>query len=171
MAALKENPGRGFSAGDVVVYPAHGVGRITEVQTQVLGGQAVEVFVIAFEGDRMTLRLPLAKAAASGLRKLSPHPALKMALTKLGFPPAPPSGLWNRRAAEYLSKINSGDPSAIAEVVRDLHRRPEDPKGLSHGQRELYEQALNRLAAEVAAVEQTELQSATAKIAALLNAA
>ncbi len=159
-----------FAPGDVVVYPGHGVGKLTEVVTQWIGDQALELFVISFAQDRMTLRVPLKKAKSSGLRKISTLRVMHSALAKLKEPANQKRGIWNRRAIEYTAKINSGDPLALAEVVRDL-RRTTGERERSHSERLLYEQALGRLTHELAAVESTEIDTATAKLEVLLNAA
>ncbi len=159
-----------FAPGDMVVYPGHGVGTVTEVVTQQVADQAIELFVINFAHDRMTLRVPLKKAKTSGLRGISTLRVMHTALAKLKEPALQKKGMWNRRALEYTTKINSGDPIALAEVVRDL-RRTSGERERSHSERLLYEQALGRLTHELAAVESTEIDTATAKLEILLNAA
>jgi CarD family transcriptional regulator len=159
-----------FSSGDFVVYPAHGVGKVTSIETQMIGGQKVELFVISFERDRMTLRVPVRKVENSGLRKLSTRKVMEAALTTLKGRARVKRAMWSRRAQEYEAKINSGDPVSIAEVVRDLHRGASQPEQ-SYSERQIYEQALERLAHEVAAVEKIKPEAATAKLEKLLNAA
>jgi CarD family transcriptional regulator len=159
-----------FSNGDFVVYPAHGVGKVTSIETQLIGGQKVELFVISFERDRMTLRVPVRKVENSGLRKLSTRKVMEAALTTLKGRARVKRAMWSRRAQEYEAKINSGDPVSIAEVVRDLHRGASQPEQ-SYSERQIYEQALERLAHEVAAVEKIKPEAATAKLEKLLNAA
>ena len=159
-----------FSAGDFVVYPAHGVGKVTSIEAQTIGGQKVELFVISFERDRMTLRVPVRKVENSGLRKLSTRKVMEVALTTLKGRARVKRAMWSRRAQEYEAKINSGDPVSIAEVVRDLHRGATQPEQ-SYSERQIYEQALERLAHEVAAVEKIKPEVATAKLEKLLNAA
>jgi CarD family transcriptional regulator len=159
-----------FSSGDFVVYPAHGVGKVTSIETQTIGGQKVELFVISFERDRMTLRVPVRKVENSGLRKLSTRKVMEAALTTLKGRARVKRAMWSRRAQEYEAKINSGDPVSIAEVVRDLHRGASQPEQ-SYSERQIYEQALERLAHEVAAVEKIKPEAATAKLEKLLNAA
>ncbi|NKD77038.1 CarD family transcriptional regulator [Haematospirillum sp. H1815] len=159
-----------FAAGDYVVYPAHGVGKVLEIEKRVIGGQELELFVISFERDRMILRVPLAKAKASGLRRLSTRKTMDTALTTLTGRARIRRAMWSRRAQEYEQKINSGDPVAIAEVVRDLYRNASQPEQ-SYSERQIYEQALERLSCELAALEQIETDAAAAKLEKLLLAA
>src|SRR5947207_13035983 len=107
-----------FATGDYVVYPSHGVGRILALETQQIAGYDLKVFVISFEKDRMTLRLPIGKARSAGLRKLSSPTEMKAALAKLRGKTRAKRTMWSRRAPEYEAKINSGDPAAIAQVLR-----------------------------------------------------
>ena len=158
-----------FKVGDHVVYPTHGVGLIQEVQVQEIVGHKLELFVISFERDRMILKVPLTKVASSGLRKLSSRKMMETALTTLKGRARVKRTMWSRRAQEYEAKINSGDPIAIAEVVRDLHRNVGQPDQ-SFSERQIYEAARDRLAAELAAVERTDLEQATAKLENLLAA-
>jgi CarD family transcriptional regulator len=159
-----------FTAGDFVVYPAHGVGKVTTVENQHIAGQKIELFVISFERDRMTLRVPVMKAEGAGLRKLSTRKVMESALLTLKGRARVKRAMWSRRAQEYEAKINSGDPVSIAEVVRDLHRGATQPEQ-SYSERQIYEQALERLAHEMAAVEKIKPEAATAKLEKLLNAA
>ena len=159
-----------FSTGDFVVYPAHGVGKVTDIEKQTIGGQEIELFVVSFERDRMTLRVPVDKVENSGLRKLSTRKIMDQALTTLKGRARVKRAMWSRRAQEYEAKINSGDPVSIAEVVRDLHRNTSQPEQ-SYSERQIYEQALERLAHEMAAVEKIKPETATAKLEKLLSAA
>lgn len=159
-----------FAPGDQVVYPSHGVGRIKNIETQSIGDQQIQVFVISFEHDGLVVRVPLMKAKASGLRRLSTPTAMEKALETLSQPAGQKKGMWNRRASEYTAKIKTGDPVSLAEVVRDLYRAPAQSEG-SYSERRLYEQALGRLSHEIAAVDQTKLEAATAKVEKLLEAA
>ena len=118
----------------------------------------------------MTLRVPVRKIKNSGLRKLSTRKVMEAALTTLKGRARVKRAMWSRRAQEYEAKINSGDPVSIAEVVRDLHRGASQPEQ-SYSERQIYEQALERLAHEVAAVEKIKPEAATAKLEKLLNAA
>lgn len=159
-----------FSADDYVVYPAHGVGKVLEIEKRVIGGHELEFFVIGFERDRMILRVPVGKAKGSGLRRLSTRKTMDTALTTLKGRARVRRAMWSRRAQEYEQKINSGDPVAIAEVVRDLYRNATQPEQ-SYSERQIYEQALERLACELAALEQIETDAAAAKLEKLLLAA
>ena len=140
-----------FETGDYVVYPAHGVGCVEGVETQTIGGMEIELYTVAFEKDRMRLKIPVAKAESSGLRRLVSEDRLKDALSTLQGRARVKRAMWSRRAQEYETKINSGDPIAIAEVLRDL-RRPKDDTEQSYSERQIYQSALERLAREVAAV-------------------
>jgi CarD family transcriptional regulator len=159
-----------FAQGDYVVYPTHGVGQVVAVENQEIGGMKLQLFVITFDRDRMTLRVPVAKATKSGLRKLSSRTVMDSALTTLKGRAKVKRTMWSRRAQEYEAKINSGDPVSIAEVVRDLHRNANQPDQ-SYSERQIYEAALERLASELAAVERIDTQAATEKLEALLEAA
>lgn len=159
-----------FNPGDFVVYPTHGVGKVTSIEEDEIAGHKLELFVISFDRDRMTLRVPTSKAANSGLRKLSSKKRMDEALHTLKGRPRVKRTMWSRRAAEYDLKINSGDPVSIAEVVRDLHRNVGQPDQ-SFSERQIYEQARDRLAAEVAAVDKTDMEKATGKLEQILNAA
>ena len=159
-----------FNPGDYVVYPTHGVGKVMSVEEDEIAGHKLELFVISFDRDRMTLRVPTSKAANSGLRKLSSKKRMDEAIHTLKGRPRVKRTMWSRRAAEYDLKINSGDPVSIAEVVRDLHRNVGQPDQ-SFSERQIYEQARDRLAAEVAAVDKTDMEKATSKLEQILNAA
>jgi CarD family transcriptional regulator len=140
-----------FRANDYVVYPAHGVGQIVSIEEQEIAGLTMELFVISFEKDKMTLRVPTAKAAGAGLRALSTPDVISQAMDILRGKAKVKKAMGSRRAQEYEQKINSGDLIAIAEVVRDLHRA-DDQREQSYSERQLYEAALERLTREVAAV-------------------
>src|SRR5436189_4162065 len=116
-----------FTSGDLVVYPTHGVGKITAIETQEIAGYTLSVIVVLFDKDRMTLRVPLAKAKGSGLRRLSSRKEMDAALAKLRGRSRAKRTMWSRRAQEYQAKIASGDPASIAEVVRDLFRNAGQP--------------------------------------------
>ncbi|WNJ99644.1 CarD family transcriptional regulator [Thalassospiraceae bacterium LMO-JJ14] len=159
-----------FNPGDFVVYPTHGVGKVLSVEEEEIAGHKLELFVISFDRDRMTLRVPVSKAANSGLRKLSSKKRMDEAIQTLKGRPRVKRTMWSRRAAEYDLKINSGDPVSIAEVVRDLHRNVGQPDQ-SFSERQIYEQARDRLASELAAVEKTDVDKATSKLEQILEAA
>jgi CarD family transcriptional regulator, regulator of rRNA transcription len=140
-----------FRPNDYVVYPAHGVGQIISIEEQEVAGFSLELFVITFEKDKMTLRVPTHKATEIGMRSLSSPDVITKAMTTLKGKAKVKRAMWSRRAQEYEQKINSGDLIAIAEVVRDLHRT-DDQREQSYSERQLYEAALERLTREVAAV-------------------
>ena len=148
-----------FAVSDHVVYPAHGVGRIVAVETQEVAGMALEVYVIGFDHEKMTLRVPTKKAKTAGLRSLAGSDVVSKAMTTLKGRARVKRTMWSRRAQEYEAKINSGDLISIAEVVRDLHRADNQPEQ-SYSERQLYESALDRMAREVAAIEQIDRDAA-----------
>jgi len=152
-----------FKAGDFVVYPTHGVGRIQKVDEQEVAGIKLELFVIAFEKDKMILRVPTTKAKAVGMRKLSTPDVVATALNTLKGRARIKRTMWSRRAQEYEAKINSGDLVSIAEVVRDLHRATGQPEQ-SYSERQLYEAALARMAREVAAIERIDEPTAVKRV-------
>jgi len=159
-----------YGAGDFVVYPTHGVGKIHGIETQEIAGQSLNVFVIHFEKDRMTLRVPVGKAKNSGLRRLSTRKEMDAALAKLKGRSRAKRTMWSRRAQEYEQKINSGDPASIAEVVRDLYRNVGQPEQ-SYSERQIYQAALDRLVREFAAVEKIDENTAVQRVEEMLNAA
>jgi CarD family transcriptional regulator len=143
---------QGFKTNEFVVYPAHGVGQILAIEEQEIAGAKLELFVINFMKDKMTLRVPTAKVANVGMRKLSEPALVKKALETLKGRARVKRTMWSRRAQEYEAKINSGDIVAIAEVVRDLYRSESQPEQ-SYSERQLYEAALDRLSREIAVVQ------------------
>jgi len=159
-----------FGAGDLVVYPTHGVGKILAVENQEIAGHTLNVFVVHFDKDRMTLRVPVAKAKNSGLRRLSTRKEMESALSKLKGRSRAKRTMWSRRAQEYEAKINSGDPASIAEVVRDLFRNAGQPEQ-SYSERQIYQAALDRLVREFAAVEKIDESTATRRVEQMLSAA
>ena len=163
-------PKEDFKAGDHVVYPTHGVGQVQGIETIEAAGYALQVIVVTFEENRMTLRVPVNKAASSGLRKLAVGAMMQQALDTLKGRARIKRTMWSRRAQEYEAKINSGDPVQIAEVVRDLHRNAGQPDQ-SFSERQIYEQALDRLAAEVAAIDATDKPKAIEKMMTYLGKA
>jgi CarD family transcriptional regulator len=152
-----------FKVGDHVVYPAHGVGVVAGVETQSVAGTSLEVYVITFDHEKMTLRVPTRKARTAGLRALAEGNTVSQALTTLKGRARIKRTMWSRRAQEYEAKINSGDPLAIAEVVRDLHRNAGQPDQ-SFSERQIYEAAMDRLAAELAALDKTDKTTAVTKL-------
>ena len=158
--AKKASAELAFEVGQSVVYPAHGVGKITSVEKQTVAGMDLEVYVVSFDQDKMILRVPTNRAEASGMRALAGSKLVEDALKTLGGR----ARIKSRRAQEYEAKINSGDLISIAEVVRDLHRGEDQPEQ-SYSERQLYESALDRMARELAAVENIEKGDAMEKLA------
>jgi CarD family transcriptional regulator, regulator of rRNA transcription len=168
MAAIKKTTQRqGFKTNEFIVYPAHGVGQILAIEEQEIAGAKLELFVITFIKDKMTLRVPTAKIASVGMRKLAEPPLVKRALETLKGRARIKRTMWSRRAQEYEAKINSGDIVAIAEVVRDLYRSETQPEQ-SYSERQLYEAALDRLSREIAAVQKVTETEAVKEIEAAL---
>ena len=158
-----------FVEGDHVVYPTHGVGKVERIATEEIAGHRLELIHITFEENRMTLRVPVTKARTAGLRKLATRKQFDDALAILKGRARIKRTMWSRRAQEYEAKINSGDPLAIAEVVRDLHRNSGQPDQ-SFSERQIYEAALDRLAAELAALDKTDKPAAVVKLIEFLKA-
>ncbi len=160
----------GFAIKDHVVYPSHGVGQITAIEGHEIGDISLRVFVVVFSKEKMTLRVPIDKANSSGMRKLSSQQKMEQAISTLKGRARTRRIMWSRRAQEYDAKLNSGDPVSIAEVVRDLHRDEGQPDQ-SYSERQMYEAALERLAREFAAVENTDTEQAAEKLENVLRAA
>src|SRR5450830_1273695 len=152
MPSKKTTQRQGFKTNEFIVYPAHGVGQIMAIEEQEIAGAKLELFVINFIKDKMTLRVPTAKVVAVGMRKLAEGTLVKRALETLKGRARIKRTMWSRRAQEYEAKINSGDIVAIAEVVRDLFRSESQPEQ-SYSERQLYEAALDRLSREIAVVQ------------------
>ncbi len=158
----------GFKTNEWIVYPAHGVGRIVAIEEQEIAGISLELFVITFEKDKMTLRVPTGKSQSVGMRKLAEENTVKRAVETLKGKARIKRTMWSRRAQEYEAKINSGDLIAIAEVVRDLYRSESQPEQ-SYSERQLYEAALDRMARELAAVEKLDERGAVQRITEVLS--
>ena len=152
-----------FAEGDYVVYPTHGVGKVERIATEEIAGHKLELIHITFEENRMTLRVPVAKARTAGLRKLATRAIFDKALALMKGRARIKRTMWSRRAQEYEQKINSGDPMQIAEVVRDLYRNAGQPDQ-SFSERQIYENAMDRLAAEYAALEKTDKATAMQRL-------
>jgi CarD family transcriptional regulator len=165
---MADNDNFDFSKGDYVVYPAHGVGQIEGVETQTIAGMEIRLYAITFEKDRMRLKIPVMKAQAAGLRRLSSASRMQDAIKTLKGKARVRRTMWSRRAQEYELKINSGDPVAIAEVLRDLKRSNDDSEQ-SYSERQIYQSALERLAREVAAVERITEIKATERLETILG--
>ena len=158
----------GFKTNEFVVYPAHGVGQIIAIEEQEIAGVSLELFVITFEKDKMTLRVPTGKHEGVGMRKLAEAPVVDKAMTTLKGRARVKRTMWSRRAQEYEAKINSGDLISIAEVVRDLYRSDSQPEQ-SYSERQLYEQALDRMAREIAAIDKLDERGAIQRITDVLS--
>jgi CarD family transcriptional regulator len=169
-ASAAKDKDSGFRKGDFVVYPTHGVGKVMGIESQEISGHALQVIIILFDKDRMTLRVPVAKAKNSGLRKLSSKKVMETALQTLKGRSRVKRAMWSRRAQEYEAKINSGDPVSIAEVVRDLHRNADQPDQ-SYSERQIYQAALDRLVRELAAIEGMDEEAATERLHQVMKAA
>ena len=163
MVTKKPQQRLGFKTGEYIVYPAHGVGLITSIEEQEVAGLTLELFVISFEQDKLTLRVPVAKIKSVGMRKLAEEDEVKKALETVTGRARVKRTMWSRRAQEYEAKINSGDIVAIAEVVRDLYRSETQPEQ-SYSERQLYEAALDRLSREIAAVQKVTETEAVKEI-------
>ena len=157
-----------FDVGDYVVYPKHGVGRVVELQKQEIAGMQLELYVLRFEKEKMTLRVPTNKAESVGMRKLSSDKTMREAMETLKGKPKVKRTMWSRRAQEYEAKINSGDLVSIAEVTRDLFRADDQPEQ-SYSERQIFEAASSRLARELGAMEESDEKTAQAKILQILN--
>jgi CarD family transcriptional regulator len=162
------NQRHGFKANEFVVYPAHGVGRIVGIEEQEIAGISLELFVITFDKEKLTLRVPTGKLASVGMRKLADEGLVKKAMDTLKGRARIKRTMWSRRAQEYVAKINSGDLISIAEVVRDLYRSEAQPEQ-SYSERQLYEDALDRMARELAAVEKLDERGAVQRITEILS--
>ena len=167
MATKKATQRAGFRTGESIVYPAHGVGRIVGIDTQEVAGNKLDLFVISFVKDKMTLRVPVTKATTVGMRKLADAATVKRSLETVRGRARVKRTMWSRRAQEYEAKINSGDLISIAEVVRDLYRSDTQPEQ-SYSERQLYEAALDRLSREISAVQHVTETEAIKEIEAAL---
>ncbi len=170
LAAQKKpvNQRHGFKANEFIVYPAHGVGRIIGIEEQEIAGMSLELFVINFEKEKLTLRVPTGKLESVGMRKLADDGVVRKAMEILKGRARIKRTMWSRRAQEYVAKINSGDLISIAEVVRDLYRSEAQPEQ-SYSERQLYEDALDRMAREIAAVEKLDERGAVQRITEVLS--
>ena len=157
-----------FNADDFVVYPTHGVGRILGTEQNTVAGMNIDMLIVRFEQDRMTLRVPLEKARSLGLRTLSSKKQMDEAITTLKAKARVRRDMWSKRAKQYEDKIRSGDPVSIAEVVRDLRRRNTQTEQ-SYSERQMYQAALQRLAREFAAIEKIDQEAAAVKLENLMD--
>lgn len=157
-----------ITVGDYVVYPTHGVGQVSEIIEENIAGMNIEFLVIKFAKNRMTLKIPVDKIEVSGLRKLSTEYEIKKAIDIMKTAPQQKRIVWAKRAQEYEEKINSGDPMIVAEVVRDLYKRS-DRLEQSFSERQIYEQALSRLADEYAVIYGLPSDEAISKIESIME--
>ena len=157
-----------FQINDFVVYPSHGVGRIVNEEVQNIAGFELKMYVLTFDKDKMTLKVPKDKIASTGMRKLSSANTIGKALQVIGGKAKVKRAMWSRRAQDYEQKINSGELILIAEVVRDLHRNDEQ-REQSYSERQLYEAALERLTREIAAVDGSGEKKAQEKVDKVLD--
>ncbi len=166
----KEKSAEDFTADDFVVYPTHGVGRILGTEQNIIAGTEIDMLIVRFEQDRMTLRVPIEKARDLGLRTLSSKKQMDDAITTLKGKARVRRDMWSKRAKQYEDKIRSGDPVSIAEVVRDLRRRTNQSEQ-SYSERQMYQAALERLAREFGAIEKMDQSTAAEKLETLMDAA
>ncbi|WP_420394705.1 CarD family transcriptional regulator [Acuticoccus sp.] len=169
MATVKKSaaPKSAFKPNEHVVYPAHGVGQVQSIEKTEFAGYTLDLIVVSFAKDKMTLRVPVNKAKAVGMRKLADAETTKKALDTVAGRARVKRTMWSRRAQEYEAKINSGDLIAISEVVRDLYRAESQPEQ-SYSERQLYEAALDRMSREIAAINKTDEPAAIKVIEAQL---
>lgn len=161
--SVKKLPSLTFNAGEYVVYPTHGVGKVSDITKQNIAGSELELLVVNFDKDKMTLRIPTSKIQHVGLRKISDEKTMNEAFSTLKGKAKIRKVMWSRRAQEYENKINSGNPVAIAEVIRDLYRN-ENVAEQSYSERQIYEQAVNRLASEVSVYSNCSIDEANKKL-------
>jgi CarD family transcriptional regulator len=159
-----------FNIGDFVVYPAHGVGKLIDIEIHDICDTTVELFVIEFNKDHMVLKIPVQKACSSGLRLVCCKTEMETALESLGIKSKKKKVIWSRRAQEYESKINSGDIMGLADVIRELHSGHSDGTQ-SYSERLIYQTALDRFIRELSIVEEVNEDEATKKVHGLLNVA
>ena len=166
--SIKKLPSLTFNAGEYVVYPTHGVGKVADVTKQNIAGSELELLVVNFDKDKMTLRIPTSKIQHVGLRKISDDKTMNEAFATLKGKAKIRKIMWSRRAQEYENKINSGNPVAIAEVIRDLYRN-ENIAEQSYSERQIYEQAVSRLASEVSIYSNCSMDEANKKLLDILS--
>lgn len=157
-----------FNPGDFVVYPAHGVGQVKEIQKTVVSGQSLDLIAIHFNKDKMMLRIPLASAQKSGLRQVSDTSVMDIAEHTLRGKSKVKRTQWTKRAQEYDAKINSGDPVAVAEVLRDVYKNPAIAEQ-TYSERQVYERALSRFVPEYAVIHKIDEGTAQAKLESILK--
>lgn len=166
--SIKKLPSLTFNTGEYVVYPTHGVGKVADIAKQNIAGSELEMLVVNFDKDKMTLRIPTAKIPNVGLRKISDNKTMEEAFNTLRGKAKVRKIMWSRRQQEYENKINSGNPVAIAEVIRDLYRS-ENIADQSYSERQIYEQAIDRLASEVSIYSNCSIEDANKKLNDILS--
>ncbi|MGV6802553.1 MAG: CarD family transcriptional regulator [bacterium] len=157
-----------FKVKELVIYPAHGVGIVIAIEKQTILDQEIELYVIHFEHEKMKLRVPTNRAGEAGMRSLSTPDQVDKILAVLEGKARIKRTMWSRRAKEYEDKINSGDLRMVAEVVRDLYRSVDQPEQ-SYSERQLFEQAVDRMAREVCAVRKGSHEDAVTEMYKHLN--
>ena len=157
-----------FKIGEIVVYPKHGVGEITKIESMEISSIKTKFYVVKMEQSKLIIRVPIDKQVEVGLRKISSKKIIDEVFTTLKLKPKIRRIMWSRRAQEYEAKIFSGDPIKISEVVRDLFRKNSQSEQ-SYSERQMFQVAIERLAREVAAVEKTDYFQSTEKIEQVLN--
>ena len=157
-----------FNPGDVVVYPAHGVGQVTDIEQTEVAGQKLELIAVNFNKDKLTLRIPMPNAQKTGLRQIVTSATMDEAIHTLKGKAKVKRAQWGKRSQEYMSKINSGDPILVAEVLRDLYKDPEKAEQ-TYSERQIYEQAMNRLVSEYAVIKKVKEEEAICKVETVLQ--
>ncbi len=165
---MKNKKSADFKIGEIVVYPKHGVGEIIKIENMEISNIKTQFYVVKMEQSKLTIRVPVEKKEEVGLRKISSKKIIEEVFDTLKLKPKIRRIMWSRRAQEYETKIYSGDPLRIAEVVRDLFRKNTQAEQ-SYSERQMFQVAIERLAREVAAVEKTDYFQSTEKIETVLN--
>jgi CarD family transcriptional regulator len=159
-----------FKVGSWVVYPSHGVGKLEKIEKFQVNEEEIEFFVVSFPKNKLVLKLPVAKAVKAGLRKVTDKRDIQSVFDILSQKTKKRRLVWSKRAQEYENKINSGDPKAIAEVVRELYREGKET-AQSFSERQIYQNALERLAREISVIEDIGESDAIKKLEVILQAA
>ncbi len=157
-----------FKAGENIVYPTHGVGRILTIEKFQYDLVEEQLYVIQFFQDKLTIRVPFAKAKLIGLRNITSKPSMTRTLSVLKQKPKIKKAMWSRRAQEYDQKINSGDIKLLSEVVRDLFRK-DDQTEQSYSERQMFQVAFERYTREFAISSSLKFEEASDKILEILN--
>jgi len=157
-----------FNPGDFVVYPAHGVGKVTDIARYDIGGEKLDMIVVSFDKDKMAMKIPSNKAEKTGLRPIVSEDVMTQAVETLRMKPKIKKTMWSRRSMEYEAKINSGDPCQIAEVIRDLHKTNEKSEQ-SYSEHQMFEVAFTRLSSEYAAQKNISFEDASQQLTDVLS--